>query len=42
MIYGDDKYRDAPNNIASLRMLNAAGVRCVRYQPTGRRIEIEL
>ena len=42
VIYGDDKYRNAPNNIASLRMLNAAGVRCVRYQKTGRRIEIEL
>ena len=42
VIYEDDKYRDAPNNIASLRMLNAAGVRCVRYQPSGRKVEIKL
>ena len=42
VIYEDDKYRDAPNNIASARLLHAAGVRCVRYQRTGRKIEIEL
>ena len=42
VIYADDKYRDAPNNIASLRMLKAAGVDCIRYRPTGRRIEIAL
>jgi dCMP deaminase len=42
VIYEDDKYRNAPNNIASARLLHAAGVRCVRYQRTGRRIEIEL
>ena len=42
VIFADDKYRNAPNNIASFRILNAAGVQCVRYQPTGRKIEIEL
>ena len=42
VIYGDDKYRDSPNNIASMRMFNAAGVRYYRYQPTGRKIEIDL
>ena len=42
VIYEEDKYRNAPNNIASARLLHAAGVRCVRYQRTGRRIEIEL
>ncbi len=42
VIYADDKYKYAPNNIASLRMLNAAGVKCIRYQPTGRKIQIEL
>ena len=42
VIYGDDKYRDAPNNIASMRLFNAAGVRYYKYQKTGRRIEIDL
>jgi dCMP deaminase len=42
VIYGDDKYRDAPNNIASMRLFNAAGVRYYKYQKTGRKIEIDL
>ena len=42
VIYGDDKYRDAPNNIASMRLFNAAGVRYYNYQPTGRKIEFDL
>ena len=42
VIYGDDKYREAPNNIASMRLFNAAGVRYYKYQKTGRKIEIDL
>ena len=42
VIYGDDKYRNAPNNIASMRLFNAAGVRYYKYRPTGRKIEIDL
>ena len=42
VIYGDDKYKDAPNNIASMRLFNAAGVRYYKYQKTGRRIVIDL
>ncbi len=42
VIYGDDKYKNAPNNIASMRLFNAAGVRYYKYQPSGRRIEIDL
>ena len=42
VIYGDDKYRDAPNNIASLECSTLRACDCVRYQPTGRKIEIEL
>jgi dCMP deaminase len=42
VIYGDDKYKDAPNNIASMRLFNAAGVRYYKYQKTGRSIVIDL
>lgn len=42
VIYGADKYKDTPAVIASKRMFNAAGVRYYQYQPTGRRIGIEL
>lgn len=42
VIYGDDKYKNAPNNIASMRLFNAAGVRYYKYQPSGRKIEIDL
>ena len=42
IIYGEDKYAETPAVRASKRMLNAAGVRYYQYQPTGRKIEIEV
>ena len=42
IVYGQDKYADTPAVRASKRMLNAAGVRYYQYQPTGRKIEIEV
>lgn len=42
IIYADDKYNGTPSNMAAKRMFNAAGVRYYRYQPTGRKIELEL
>ena len=41
-IYGGDKYAHTPAVKGSKRMLNAAGVRYYQYQPTGRKIEIEV
>ncbi len=42
LIYADDKYADAAFTRASKRMLTAAGVRFRPYEPTGRRITLEL
>lgn len=42
LIYGEDKYADTPAVRASKRMLNAAGVRYYQYQPTGRKITLEV
>lgn len=42
IVYACDKYADTAAVIGSKRMLNAAGVRYYEYQPTGRKIEIEL
>ena len=42
LIYGEDKYADTPAVRASKRMLNAAGVRYYQYQPTGRKIMLEV
>ena len=42
VIYDCDKYDGTPAVNASKRMLNAAGVRYYQYQPTGRKIEIEV
>ncbi len=42
VVYGDDKYGKTPAVLTSKRMLDAAGVRYYRYQPTGRRIEISV
>ncbi len=42
LIYADDKYADAAFTRASKRMLTAAGVRFRLYEPTGRRITLEL
>ena len=42
VVYDSDKYNGTPAIIASKRMFEAAGVECVAYQRTGRRIEIAL
>jgi dCMP deaminase len=42
VIYCEDKYSDTPSVMASKRMFNSAGVRYVRYQPSGREITIRL
>ena len=42
LIYGEDKYADTPAVKASKRMLNAAGVRYYQYQPSGRKIVLEV
>ena len=42
IVFREDKYADTPAVRASKRMLNAAGVRYYQYQPTGRKIEIEV
>ena len=42
IVYGEDKYAHTSAVRASKRMLNAAGVRYYQYQPTGRRIVIEV
>jgi len=42
VIYAQDKYAATPSVIASKRMFDSAGVRYYGYQPTGRKIEIDL
>ena len=42
LVYLDDKYEASASVIASKRMLRAAGVKIVRYEPSGRKIEIDL
>lgn len=42
LIYLSDKYAGETNVLASKRMLKAAGVEVVRYQPSGRKIELEV
>lgn len=42
VIFGSDKYKETSSVQASKRMLNAAGVRYYQYQPTGRKIEVEV
>ena len=42
VIYADDKYAKTPGTIASKRMFDAAGVKYYMYQPTGRKVEIDL
>jgi dCMP deaminase len=42
IVYSEDKYEHTAAVIASKRMLNAAGVRYYRYQPSGRTVMIEL
>ena len=42
VIYGVDKYPDAPGTIASKRMLASAGVQVRKYSPSGKTIEVEV
>lgn len=42
IIYKIDKYADTSSIHASKRMFNAAGVRYYKYEPTGRKIEIDV
>ena len=42
VIYDSDKYNNTPTNIAAKKMFAAAGVKCIQYQKSGRRITIEV
>lgn len=42
VIYDSDKYEGTPSNIAAKKMFEAAGVKCVQYQRTGRTITFEV
>ena len=42
VVYESDKYAGTPMNIASKRMLDSAGIRYYQYQPTGRKIELDM
>ena len=42
VVYECDKYAGTPSNIASKRMFDAAGVIYEAYQPTGRKIVMDL
>ena len=42
VVYACNKYDGTPSVEASKRLMNAAGVRYYEYQPTGRKIEIDV
>lgn len=42
VVYASDKYEGTPSNLASKRMLDAAGVEYEPYRSSGRRITMEL
>ena len=42
VVYADNKYDGTPSVEASKRLMNAAGVRYYQYQPTGKKLEIEV
>lgn len=42
VVYDDDKYAGTPMNKAAKRLFDAAGVRYYKYNPTGRKIDLEL
>ena len=42
IVYACDKYAETPSVIASKRMLDAAGVRYYKYNPTGREITFQV
>ena len=42
VIYDSDKYHDMPGTMAARRMLDAAGVKYTKYEPSGRKIELDV
>lgn len=42
VVYASDKYDGTPSNIAAKRMFDAAGVKYISYQKSGRNIHIEV
>ena len=42
VVYGSDKYADTTIVQASKKMLSAAGVKYRQYEPSGRKVELEL
>ena len=42
VVYFDDKYHDADTTKAARKMLDAAGIKYEKYQPSGRKTEIDL
>ena len=42
LIYLSDKYHDTPASIASRRMFKMTGVNCRRYEPTGRKLHLDV
>ena len=42
LVYADDKYAGTPANLASKRMLKAAGVKLTPYKKSGREIRLDL
>ena len=42
VIYEDDKYSGTPSDRAAKRMFDAAGVRYFKYEPSGRKVELDL
>lgn len=42
VIYDCDKYEGTPMNLVSKELLKTAGVKIVKYQRTGRKVELEL
>ena len=42
VVYDSDKYAGTPGNIASKRMFDAAGVKYVKYERSGKNIELNL
>ena len=42
VVYDSDKYEGTPTNVASKRMFDAAGVKHIKYQHSGKRLTIEV
>ncbi len=42
VVYSSDKYNGTPMNLAAKRLFDAAGVKYEQYQPSGRKIQLEV